>query len=62
MILEGDMKDDKLNGQGKKIIKTENGDFISEGNFINDELNGPGKKTYPSGNIQEGVFKDDNLI
>jgi hypothetical protein len=57
-IYNGEIKDDKANGKGKKIYK--NGD-IYEGEFLNDELHGKGKKIYQNGDIYVGEFKNDKL-
>ena len=47
-VKEGEFKNDKLNGQGKKTSYEVDGKTISlcyEGNYINDRKNGQGKYT-----------------
>ncbi len=57
-ILKGQLKDGKLNGNGK--ISKNNGD-IYEGQFKDNQLNGDGKVSLINGNIIEGQFKNSKL-
>lgn len=63
IVMEGEFKDGKLSGLGKKTFtkKTNPDEFaIYEGKFKDGELNGKGKITTEF-SVQEGEFKDDNL-
>ena len=69
-VEEGEFKNDKLNGQGKRTYYNDDGKTISlcyEGNFTNGKLNGQGKETLYGDDgktistIKEGEFKNDEL-
>lgn len=54
---EGEFKDNKLNGQGKK---TKSG-RVDEGEFKDNKLNGKGTRTF-DGTVEEGDFENGKLI
>ena len=60
-IVEGEFKDDLLNGNGRIFVSRENGGDVIEGEFKNNKLNGQGKWNSKTGRIIEGEFKD-NLL
>ena len=53
-IAEGEFKDGKLHGSGKK---TDQDGSIAEGEFVRDGLQGQGKRTLSDGTVEEGEFK-----
>lgn len=57
IVAEGDLKDGKLNGQGKKTF-TMGRVEVEEGKFVDDKLHGQGKRTKRNGKIEEGLFED----
>ncbi len=62
---EGFFKNNKLNGRGKKIIKTSpesQETTVMEGEFLNGFLNGLGLITYPNGRIEEGKYINGDLV
>jgi hypothetical protein len=60
----GEWKDDKRNGQGTLTFsppsKLAGGEYVGE--FKDDQFNGEGTFTFASGQITEGIFKDDNFL
>ncbi len=59
----GNMTDGLPNGYGKFTTKNDNGDgWTYEGNWSKGHFEGEGKTTWESGEMEEGVYKDDKIV